>query len=243
MIGPLHAVLRGWESGRNISLLAWCERDRVALADLWKYEREQLLQLPAHNFESATVRLANVNRLSLVTYDRNRYSVPSRPSHEGPVTVHAYANQVKVVCRDEVLAVHQRLFGRSIEPSFKLEHYLDALERKPRAAMHLAFVPQLPPVYGEARRLLSARRHDGYKEFAEILLLHREFPAEHIQAALEEALSKGMPHAQVVRQLTLNRSGRAPAPVAVPEHLAALKPHAAVLACYDRLLATEVCEG
>jgi hypothetical protein len=80
-----------------------------------------------------------------------------------------------------------------------------AFERKPRAAMHLAVVPQLPPAYAEARRLLCAGRRDGYREFAEILLLHREFPAEHVQAALEEALRKGMPHAQVIRQLILNR--------------------------------------
>jgi hypothetical protein len=99
-------------------------------------------------------------------------------------------------------------------------------------------------VYTEARRLLSAGRSPGwYKEFAEILLLHREFPAEDVRAVLEEAVGKGMPHAQVVRQLALNRSGPGPGPIAVPEHLAALKPHAPELACYDRLLAREACEG
>jgi transposase len=227
----------------NRDLLAWCERDRARLSDLWSREREHLLRLPVHEFDPATVALAHVNRCSLVTYDRNRYSVPRLPKGQQPVAVCAYADQIKVVCGDVVLATHQRLFGRDNEPSFKLEHYLDALERKPRAAMHLAVVPQLPPVYAEARRLLSAGRHDGYKDFAEILLLHREFPAEHVQAALEEAVGKGMPHAQVVRQLALNRSSRPPVPIDVPDHLAALRPHAPELTCYDRLLAGEANGG
>jgi hypothetical protein len=227
----------------NRDLLAWCDRDRARLADLWARERERLLKLPVYGFNPATVTFAQVNRYSLVICDRNRYSIPCSHIRRQPVTAHAYANQVKIVAGDKVLAVHQRLFGRGNQPSFQLEHYLEALERKPRAAMHLAIVPQLPQVYAAARRLLCAGRRDGYKEFAEILLLHRDFPPEHVQAALEEALDKGMPQAQTVRQLALNRSGKVPAPIAVPEHLAALRPHAPVLSCYDQLLGKEACEG
>ena len=226
----------------NRHLLAWCERDRRRLADLWAKERQQLLKLPGYPFDPATVTVAHANRYSLIACDCNRYSVPGSHSRRQPVTVHAYADRIKIACGGEIIASHQRLFGRGNEPSFQLEHYLEALAQKPRAAMHLAIVPQMPPVYAEVRRLLCAGRRDGYKEFAQILLLHREFAPEHIEAALEEALAKGMPQAQFVRQLALNRIEQTPLPVVVPDHLAVLSPDAPVLSRYDQLLSREACE-
>jgi len=226
----------------NRDLLAWCERDRSRLTDLWELELAQLLPLPDHDFNPRTVTLAHVNRYSLVVYDRNKYSVPCDHRRSQPVVVQASASQITLIAGDQVLAVHPRLFGRQNQPSFQLEHYLEALAHKPRAAMHLALVAQLPEIYDRARRLLCSDRRDGYRDFAGILLLHREFPAQDVEIALREAMAKGMPTPEVVRQLALNRQSYVPAPITVPDHLAQLAPKAPSLHLYDVLLGREVAE-
>lgn len=100
-------------------------------------------------------------------------------------------------------------------------------------------VPQLPAVYALVQRALCTRRRDGYRDFAKNLLLHGEFPAQTMTAALEQAAAKGMLQAQAVRQLILNRlAGPKPTPIAVPAALADLRPPPAESARYDALLPT-----
>ncbi|GAB6876604.1 ATP-binding protein [Thermaerobacter litoralis] len=82
----------------------------------------------------------------------------------------------------------------------------------------------MPPIYAQVQRLLCSRRPDGYGEFAQILLLHREFPARAVTEALEEAAAQGLLEAQAVRQLILNRLARpAPKPVSVPDRWATVR--------------------
>ncbi|WP_242823286.1 Mu transposase domain-containing protein [Thermaerobacter subterraneus] len=152
------------------------------------------------------------------------------------LTLWAYTDRIEVTDGERLVATHPRAYGRG-ETCLELAHYLPALARKPRAATHLAVVPKLPPVYAQVQRVLCSRRPDGYREFAQILLLHREFPAEVITEALEQAASQGLLEPQAVRQLILNRLARpVPEPVPVPDRFAALRVRASDPACYDALL-------
>lgn len=163
-----------WEA-LNAHLLAWCERERQRRWEAWEQERAALRPLPDRPFRAARPHVVTVNKLSLVTFDRNRYSVPCEWVGR-TLTLWAYTDRIEVTDGERLVATHPRAYGRG-ETCLELAHYLPALARKPRAATHLAVVPKLPPVYAQVQRVLCSRRPDGYREFAQILLLHREFPA------------------------------------------------------------------
>lgn len=220
----------------NASLLAWCEHERTRLAERWIAERAGLRPLPATAFSCAITRLVPVSRLSLVTYDRNRYSVPARLVGR-TVRLAAFTDRIEVWDGAECVATHVRALQRRAEPVLQLEHYLLALARKPHAATHAAVVQQLPPIYATVRSRLCQARPDGYREFVAILLLHQEFPAEAVAAALTEAVTRECLSATAIRQLLLNRTTPPPpAPVPVPDALAAATVGPVDPAHYNRLL-------
>jgi transposase len=220
----------------NAHLLDWCDRERRRLADRWDQEQPRLRPLPAHPFACTLTRLAVVGRMSLVQADRVRYSVPCR--YVGRTLRLALStSRVEVFDGAERVAMHDRCYVRG-ETILALAHYLPALARKPRAALHAAVVEQLPPVYAAVRDRLCRAEPTGYRAFVAILLLHREFPAAAVTAALVEAVARGCVQADAVRQLLLNHAAPPrPPPVPVPPALA----HATVappdLARYDVLLA------
>lgn len=219
----------------NGRLLDWCEKNRGRLRELWAKESRALMPLPEFPFSSATTKPAVASKVSLVTVDRNRYSVPCEYAGR-TLLAHAFTHEIQITHQGIVVAAHSRLFGRSNPPSFKLEHYLPALKRKPRAAAHLAVVAQMPEVYSQTRSILLAASKDGYKEFGAILMLHAEFPADDVTTALETVLEKGPPTAEAVRQVILNNRCVDIPQVDVPDPLAQVKPQPANLGCYDELL-------
>ncbi len=125
-----------------------------------------------------------VNKLCLVTFDHNRYSVPSIYVGK-PVLLRAYAEKIEVLDRERVMATHPRCYDRK-QTLLQLEHYLPILAYKPHAATHAAVVRQMPEVYQRIRRRMTNSRPDGYKDFVAILLLHRVHPAQDILQAIED---------------------------------------------------------
>src|SRR5262249_42104023 len=109
---------------------------------------------------------------------------------------------------------------------------------KPHAASHAAVVAQLPPIYAAVRERLARARPEGYREFAAILLLHRESSVAALATGLEEAIRRDCLQAPAVRQILLNQAAPPPpAPVAVPARLARLEVRAPDLGRYNLLLA------
>jgi len=227
-------ALRSWDE-LNQHLLGWCERERTRAGERWAREQAGLRPLPATVFVPAVSRLVVVNRLSLVTADRSRYSVPCRYVGR-TLRLALFSDQLEAWAGPERVAVHPRAHERG-STVLALEHYLPALERKPRAAGHAAVVAQLPPVYAAVRDALCRARPDGYREFAAILLLHRDFPAAAVATALAEAQRRGTLQAAVVRQLLLNQTVPVGAtPVALPPALAPVQLPLLDLAQYNTLL-------
>jgi transposase len=219
----------------NAHLLAWSERERDRLKEAWDKEQAGLRPLPKEAFHCALVRLVVVSRLSLVSFDHNRYSVPCRYVGQN-LRLLARTSSIEVWDGQEKVAEHKRCYDRS-KMLLQVEHYLPALARKPHAASHAAVVSQMPAVYGRVRDELCQKDREGYRKFVEILLLHREFSAKDVQVGLEEAERLGCLDGTSVRQLVLNRV--APAgmePIPVPERLAYAKVNLPDLSDYDRLL-------
>ncbi|MEW6447356.1 MAG: IS21 family transposase [Bacillota bacterium] len=220
-----------WEE-LNAHLLDWCNRDRARRPG-WPEEQAALRPLPDHPLTCAITRMAVVSRTGLVTFDRNRYSVPCRWVGQ-TVIVSATWDRVQVMVGEEVIAVHQRCYARG-QTVLELEHYLPVLAQKPRAAKNALAVRQLGGAWDRAREVLCRGRVDGYRELAEILLLHREYPHAALTAALEQALALGTPTASVVRQLLLNASQNRPPRLPVNETLSAYAIAPPDLTRYDAL--------
>ena len=230
---PVPAV-SSWDD-LNTHLLAWCQGEISRLGERWEAERRDLRPLPATPFRCALTRLAPVSRLSLVTVDRNRYSVPCKYVGR-TLRLAIFTDYIETWDGEDRVALHARCHLRG-ETILELEHYLPALARKPRAATHAAVIGQMPPIYAAVRERLCRARPDGYRDFAAILLLHQEFPAQDVKRALEEALERGCLQPVAVRQLLLNQSSSTlPEPIAVPVGLAQTRLSPPDLSRYNLLL-------
>jgi hypothetical protein len=153
------------------------------------------------------------------------------------VQVALFTDRLEISHQDTLLTTHARCYQRG-QFSLALAHYLPVLEAKPHAASHTALVAQLPPVYAAVRDRLTRGRPEGYREFAAMLLLHREFSVAALADALEEALRRDCLQATAVRQFALNQA--APSPprsVAVPSALAQVTVAVPDLTRYNLLLA------
>lgn len=223
----------------NKHLQEWCEKDRARLAGEWTREAAALRPLPDRPFRSALTRLVPVNRLSLVHFDRNRYSVPCRYVSQS-LRLDAFTDRVELWDGNQQVAVHPRYHGRG-ETVVTLDHYLPALAEKPRAVTHALVVRRLPPVYSAVREQLCRRHPQGYRDFAAILMLHQEFAAEQIASALQEALDRQCVEPLVIRQILLGRTSPLPPEKAmVPATLAEAKIAPADPSRYDALLGRRV---
>ena len=92
-------------------------------------ERAKMLPLPAGPFEARRVEDGTADSLSLVRFDTNSYSVPTKYAHR-KVMVVATVKEVRLVFEDRLVARHPRGWGRERD-SFDPVHYLALLERKP----------------------------------------------------------------------------------------------------------------
>ena len=71
------------------------------------------------------------SKTCLVRFDRNRYSIEAKAANR-PVQLRAYADRVVVRFDGEVVATHERVFGRD-RVRYNPLHYLPVLARKPGA--------------------------------------------------------------------------------------------------------------
>jgi len=166
----------------NHYLLQWCRKEQEKHQDKWLEEKANLRPLPLISFCAARPQPAKVSSYSLVTVDRNRYSVPCRCVGRNLVAK-VYVDKVDILDREKLIASHKRCYGRS-ETILKLEHYLPALERKPHAVTHATVVRKLPPIFQELREQMV--KGHGYKDFLAVLLLVKDYSLEEVTRALQE---------------------------------------------------------
>jgi transposase len=198
-----------WEA-LNAELRRRCEADlgrRLRGKDrpkgeLLDIERLSLRPLPANGFEPRRVELAHANSLSLVRFDGNDYSVPTSYAHQ-PITVVGGLDEVRLVCRDRLVARHRRHWG-SEHVTFDPVHYLALLERKPGAFDHARPLAEweLPESFAVLRRRFEAAWGEGgVRHFIQVLRLLEKCALGELAVAVERALVIGANTADAVRVL------------------------------------------
>ena len=108
----------------------------ATVGDMFDKEKAALRPLPGYKFETAKCASVRVNAYSTVRFNTNDYSVPV--SYCGSeVSVKGYPERVDIYSKGNLIASHQRSFGRR-ESVYRLEHYLPLLQRKGRAIFNAA---------------------------------------------------------------------------------------------------------
>ena len=169
-------------------------------------EQSALLPLPGLEPVGRQVGLARANSLSLVRFDANDYSVPTAYAHQ-PITIVGGLDEVRLVCRDRLVARHRRHWGTE-RVTFDPVHYLALLERKPGAFDYARPLEQwhLPDAFGVLRRRFEAAWGPaGVRHFIKVLRLLERCALDDLAAAVGRALAIGATTADAVRVLLEQR--------------------------------------
>jgi hypothetical protein len=168
---------------------------RVTVGEHFAAEALTLQPLPAEAFDTTLLCTSRVDSKSRVCVRQNFYSVPARYSGRR-IDVRLGAETVDAFDGARLVASHDRLTGRAGE-SLVLDHYLEVFRIKPgalpgatalaRARASGAFSADHDEYWAAARRRLGDQA--GTRAVTEILLAHRQLPAEAIRAGIRAALA------------------------------------------------------
>lgn len=188
-------------------------------------------------FDGFVEREVRVSTTSLVAFDRNHYSVDAARAKR-TAQVRAYADRVVIISGGEVVAEHQRQFGRD-KTIYDPWHYLPVLERKPGALRNGAPFQEweLPaPIHAVWRELKD--RPGGDREFVDLLCAIKSHGGEAVEKAAREALALGAVSFDVIFNLLSRQAQAPPGPLAeqLPEHLTLRHLPLADCGRYDQLL-------
>ena len=171
---PDLAALNAWLERRCLEL--WREIPHGVLpgtvADAWAEEQTALMPLPPA-FDGFVERSKRVSPTCLISFERNRYSVPASFANR-PVSLRVYPDRLVVAAQGQILCEHERVIQRSHHlPSrtiYDWRHYLAVIQRKPGALRNGAPFAELPPAFRQLQDQML-RRPGGDREMVDILAL------------------------------------------------------------------------
>lgn len=171
-------------------------------AELFEEDRRAMLDIPDSRFEARRVEEGRANSLSLVRFNRNDYSVPTKYAHR-ELTVVGSLDRVRIVADSHVIAEHVRDWEAE-NVHYEPVHYLALLERKPNSLDFAKPFEAWKLPYGFAilrRRLESESGSEGRREFIKVLRLLENHPPEELGKAIDRALEIGAMTVDVIRIL------------------------------------------
>jgi hypothetical protein len=193
---PDLATLNAWLEQRCLEL--WRETSHGTLpgmiADVWAEEQTALMPLPVA-FDGFIELSKRVSPTCLISFERNRYSVPA-PFANRPVSVRVCPDRLVIAAEGNILCEHARVIQRShkLPPQtvYDWRHYLAVLQRKPGALRNGAPFLELPIAFKELQEKML-RKAGGDREMVDILALVLHHDEQAVLIAVELALSDGVP--------------------------------------------------
>jgi len=201
----LNAVLRERclaEAGRRL------RGETLTIGELWAQERPHLRALPSRPFPRCRTVPVRPNRLSLVTFETNRYSVPVEDAYH-PLFLRAFVDGVEISDGARLIATHARCYGRE-QDILDVLHYLPLLRERPGALDHAkAFKSwRRPAVLDRYLEVLRERlpHRVATVQFLDVLEMLRSHPMEAVVWAVEQTLSTGSVTPETVKYLLRSRN-------------------------------------
>jgi len=172
----------------------------MSVADVYQDERLRLMPNP-RPFDGYIEHPARVSSTSLITFQRNRYSVPCEWVH-AVVSLRAYHDRLLVVGPQGQTVTLQRSFERD-QTLYDWTHYIALIERKPGALRNGAPFKTMPEPLRQLQDQLL-RHPGGDRVMAQVLTAVSAQGLEAVLVAVELALQSGRVSAEHV----LNVLGR-----------------------------------
>ncbi len=204
---------------------------------IWEvFEEERASLLPFNTpFDGSTEKECRVSRTSLISYDRNQYSVESKVAGQ-TVTIRAGAGLIRVIKDGDVVGEHTRQFGRD-KTIYDPWHYVGMLVQKPGALRDGAPFKDwaLPPGLAQVQRRLLGTP-GGDREFVAILCAAQTHGLELVETVCGKVLLDGTVRGEIILNLIARTLDPPPTdPIATPDELHLNLEPMADCARYDQL--------
>ena len=152
------------------------------------------MQLPPA-FDGFVEHSKRVSPTCLISFERNRYSVPASFANR-PVSLRVYPDRLVVAAEGNILCEHGRVIQRSHkllpQTIYDWRHYLAVVQRKPGALRNGAPFLELPIPFRQLQDQML-RKPGGDREMVDILALVLHHDEQAVLAAVELALAAGVP--------------------------------------------------
>jgi len=193
----------------NAQAIQWCEeiasyrpcpedKDRT-VQEAFVQEQSLLLPLPKNPYPIEERIEVRVGKTPYVRFDCNDYSIPYNYVRR-ILTVMATTHRIRILDKSEVIAEHARVYDKGQQ----LEHpeHIQALITFKRQAHQHAGQNRLTKAIPSSSKLLEQALEKGYSLrgiVKQLLLLLDSYGATELEAAIQEALQKQVPHPNAVR--------------------------------------------
>jgi transposase len=192
---PDLVALNDWQEQRCVAL--WHEIPHATLlgsaSDVWAAEQAALMPLPPA-FDGFVELSKRVSPTCLISFERNRYSVPASFANR-PISLRVYPERLVVAAEGHILCEHVRVIQRSpqLPPRtiYDWRHYLAVLQRKPGALRNGAPFAEFPPAFKQLQDLML-RKPGGDREMVGILALVLHPDEQAVLVAVEMAIAEGV---------------------------------------------------
>ena len=215
----LNSQLAGWIHETADARIVPDDPEQRMVRDALAQEREVLLPLPQHRFESDLVVPIASGKRPYVRFDGNDYSIPHTLVRK-PLTLVASDRDIRLLDGTQEVARHARSYER--HRVLERPEHIEALGKEKRAARELRGRDRLRATCPNADTLLGAIARRGQvvgHHTTSLLRLLDQYGANELDAAIALAMERGAYSAEAVAHLCdqRRRARRAPVPT-VLEH-------------------------
>jgi len=189
-------AMNDWLEQRCIALWSTTEHGTLpgTIAEVWTAEKMALMPVPPA-FDGFVEQSKRVSPTCLISFERNRYSVPASFANR-PVSLRVYPDRLVVAAEGQIICEHRRVIERSHkQPArtiYDWRHYLAVIQRKPGALRNGAPFAEMPEAFRALQKHLL-RQSGGDREMVDILALVLQHEEEAVLCAVEMALEAGVP--------------------------------------------------
>ena len=203
-IDDLNAQAETWFDG-PASNRACPEDKEQSVHEVYLKEQPKLIKLPDTPFPTDEKEIVKVAKTPYVRFDLNDYSVPHTHTRCS-VTILATLTHVKILKDNEIIATHERSFDKAQQIEQE-SHIKELIERKKKAREHRGKNRLTHAVSNGSAFLIKAaeKKYSLASITKQLEMLLDDYGASELEAAMEEALSRDVPHPNTVRLILQKR--------------------------------------
>jgi hypothetical protein len=188
----------------------------ITVWDAWEIEQPHLMR-NGRPFDGFVEHTKRVSPTCLVTFERNRYSVPASFANR-PVSVRVYCDRLVFVAEGKTIAEHARNYSGPwpTRPDYlQLAPLSGGTSTQAWRITKRSPIPRVPDEFKRLQALLL-KRPGGDREMVEILALVMFQDEKVVLAAVKQALDAGAPSKQIILNMLSRLLDTAPPQKSMP---------------------------